>query len=95
MQVAFFLPGNFSFTAEKISWPSANRLYNYSADSISLDSAKRSAYIKKFLIDPLLSEDAFVKSLPTQDDRFDFVLSNLSRYHELNMQQLFNEQYYS
>lgn len=86
----FLFARQFFFYSENISWPSADRLYHYSADSISLDSEKRSAYIKKFLIDPQLSEDAFVKSLPVQNDRFDFVLASI-QVHHIDMQQLFKE----
>jgi hypothetical protein len=77
-------------TCEKFSWPSKNRLYNYSAGSISLNTASNSVQVKKFLVDPTLKEDAFVKSLPTQDDRFDFSISNID-IRNANMQELFNE----
>jgi hypothetical protein len=65
-------------------------LYNYSADSISLSTASGSAQIKRFVIDPALREDAFVKSLSTQDDRFNFQINNI-RIHQINLQELFNE----
>ncbi len=77
-------------TSEKISWPSKNKLYDYSADSVSLTSASGSAYVKKFLINPTLNENAFVKSLPTQDDRFDFAINDIG-IHDLDMHALFNE----
>ncbi len=77
-------------SCEKASWPSKNGQYNYSADSISLNTATASAQIKKFVIDPILREDAFVKSLSTQDDRFDFQVNNI-RIHQMNMQKLFSE----
>jgi len=77
-------------SCEKVSWPSNNGLYNYSADSVLLNTASSSAQIKKFVINPVLREDAFVKSLSTQDDRFDFQINNI-RVHQINMQELFNE----
>lgn len=75
---------------EKFSWRSANRLYNYSVDSVSLNSVSNVINVKRFHIDPTLSEDAFVKSLPAQDDRFDFTFSNI-RIRNADIRQLFNE----
>jgi len=77
-------------TCEKFSWSSKNRLYNYSADSIALNTASNLVRIKKFLVDPTLREEAFVKSLPTQDDRFDFSFNDID-IRNVNMQELFNE----
>jgi len=76
--------------SEKISFPSLDQPYTYTIDSISLNSNTSTAYAKKFRIVPLLKENAFVKSLPTQDDRFDFSINNI-RIRNLDFQQLFNE----
>ncbi len=76
--------------SEKISFPSENQPYNYEIDSISLNSITNSAYVKKFRINPTMNEDAFVKSLATQDDRFDFSINNI-RMRNLDIHQLFNE----
>ena len=76
--------------SEKISFPSEDQPYNYVIDSVSLNSINNTAYAKKFRIVPLLKEDAFVKSLPTQDDRFDFSINNI-RIKGLDAPQLFNE----
>lgn len=76
--------------SEKIAWSSPDRLYNYSADSISLNTNSGSVQVKKFLFDPTLREEAFVKSLPVQDDRFDFTINNIDIRH-VDMQELFNE----
>jgi hypothetical protein len=78
------------FACEKISWLSKNKLYNYSADSVSLNTVLKSVQVKKFHINPTLKEDAFVKSLPAQDDRFDFSINNVD-IRNVNMQELFNE----
>ncbi len=75
---------------EKFSWRSGNGLYNYSVDSVSLNSVSNSISVKQFSIDPTLNEDAFVKSLPTQDDRFDFTFSNI-RISNADIRQLFSE----
>jgi hypothetical protein len=76
--------------SEKISFPSEDRPYNYVIDSVSLNSMTNSVHVKKFSINPLLGENAFVKSLPTQDDRFDFSINNI-RLRNLDIHQLFNE----
>lgn len=76
--------------SEKISFSSEDQPYNYIADSISINSTANSASIKRFRINPTMNEDAFVKSLPTQDDRFDFSINNL-RMRNLDIHQLFNE----
>ena len=78
-------------SAERISWASDNGLYTYVSDSIVINTPERSAYAKNFLIKPTLSENAFVKSPPTQDDRFDFSINRIAIYN-LNMPELFNEQ---
>ncbi|HKO80430.1 MAG TPA: hypothetical protein VJU78_08550, partial [Chitinophagaceae bacterium] len=77
-------------TCEKISFPSNDQPYNYVVDSLSVNSTTDFAYAKKFRVEPTLKENAFVKSLPAQDDRFDFSLNNI-RIQNLNVKQLFNE----
>lgn len=62
---------------ESLSWSSANKLYKYTAKNISLSSVARAARVQSFAMAPQLGEDAFVKSLPTQDDRFDFSLRDI------------------
>lgn len=88
----FLFSKHFSISSENISWFSPDKLYNYKADSISISSASKSAAIKRFVIEPQLNEEAFVKNLPTQDDRFDFALNNIGVHH-INMQELFNENF--
>ncbi len=75
---------------EKISFASTDRPYNYVLDSVSLHSAGNTGSVKKFRMIPLMNENAFVKSLPTQDDRFDFTLREI-HMKNLNIPQLFNE----
>ncbi|MET0638373.1 MAG: hypothetical protein ABWZ25_20255 [Chitinophagaceae bacterium] len=74
----------------EVRWSSKNNLYKYGADSVELRSVSSSVSIKRFFIDPQLKEDAFVKSLPTQDDRFDFSVSKIS-ITGINFPELFNE----
>lgn len=79
-----------SINCDKLSWLSANNLYRYGADTLSISSAGNSVYVKKFYIAPQLAEDAFVRSLPTQDDRFDFSVKDI-RITNINFNQLLNE----
>ena len=73
-----------------VRWSSKNNLYHYGADSIRLNSASRTVDIHRFYIDPQLPEDAFVRSLPTQDDRFDFAVNGI-RITGIDYLGLFNE----
>lgn len=61
----------------KIAWPSPNSLYDYVAENVSLNSTAGTLSVNQILIDPRLGENAFVNSLPTQDDRFDFSFNNI------------------
>ncbi len=49
-----------------------------------------SIQLRRFVIEPTLKENAFVKSLPTQDDRFDFSINHID-IKNVNMPALFNE----
>jgi hypothetical protein len=79
-----------TLTCEKISFRSDKRPYNYVFDSVALNSITQTGAAKRIRIIPLMAENAFVKSLPTQDDRFDFTINN-SRLVNLNIHELFNE----
>ncbi len=77
-------------SAEHVSWTSDDNLYNFVSDSLLINTHDRSAYINSFLIKPTLGENAFVKKLKTQDDRFDFSFGRIS-IHNLDIPGLFNE----
>ncbi|MBL0130711.1 MAG: hypothetical protein IPP43_05980 [Chitinophagaceae bacterium] len=77
-------------TCNKLAWSSADKLYNYSADSISIYSVTRDLRIKSFRVVPTLPEEAFVKALPTQADRFDFSVSPI-HIRNINLPQLLEE----
>ena len=74
----------------KIAWPSPNRLYDYIAENISLNSAVRTLSVNQILIRPRLGENAFVNALPTQDDRFDFSFNNVV-FSGIDIQKLSDE----
>ena len=61
----------------KIAWPSPNRLYDYIAKNISLNSTAGTLLVNQILISPRLEENAFVNAIPTQDDRFNFSINNV------------------
>jgi hypothetical protein len=77
-------------TCGKVAWASGNKLYNCSADGISMSSVSRDFRIKNFRMAPTLNEEAFVLAIPTQDDRFDFSVSNI-QLQNINLSQLFEE----
>lgn len=79
-----------SFSCNKMSWTSADKLYNYSIDGISINSVSRNLHIKSFRAVPTLNEEAFVKALPTQSDRYDYTLRNIE-IQNINLLQLFEE----
>lgn len=79
-----------ALSCSKLSWASANRLYHFSADSVQTNSTNRQITVARFRIDPTLAEDAFVRSLPTQDDRFDFNIHRID-FRNIDIRRLFDE----
>jgi hypothetical protein len=79
-----------SLRCGEFSWRSKKQPYGYMVDSLFLHSGLKSLYIKGFHINPLMGEDAFVKSLPTQDDRFDFTIKEINM-SGIDMAQLLQE----
>ncbi|MEO7984651.1 MAG: hypothetical protein ABI688_11260, partial [Bacteroidota bacterium] len=72
-----FFAAESSFSCRKINWSSANKLYTYAAENIAANSVSRHLSIKSFRIIPTLNEDAFVKAVPVQTDRFELSLKNI------------------
>lgn len=72
-----FFARQVSASAESITWKADNRPYRYEVKNMSMSSESRMTWVSSFEIIPLLGEDAFVKSLSTQDDRFDFSFRNI------------------
>jgi hypothetical protein len=81
-----------SIACGKTSWSSPKGLYNYSFDTLDIHSVSRHLVIKSFRMTPTLNEEAFVKSLPTQDDRFDFYIDNI-QVKNVSLPQLFEENF--
>ncbi len=79
-----------NITCGKLAWASPDKLYTYSAAVISMNSLSRDLTIKSFRMLPALNEEAFVKALPAQGDRFDLSVSNIEMKN-IDLQQLFEE----
>jgi hypothetical protein len=79
-----------SVNAGRISWAAANKRYSYRAENLMLSSNSQDLTIEKFSMDPSMNEQAFVNSIPTQDDRFDFSFNRIS-LKNIDLQKLFNE----
>ncbi len=75
---------------KRIVWPSPDKLYSYNAENISLNSDNGKLSVKHFFVRPKLNEDAFVNTIPTQDDRLDFSFNNIV-FSGLDIQKLFDE----
>ena len=67
-----------SVNAGSVKWSSPDNLYHYGLDSVSLNTSESGVDVGRFYLEPQLGESAFVHSLPTQDDRFHFILRNIS-----------------
>ncbi len=76
-----------SINSNTLAWTSDDKLYKYHAGNLSLNSGSRQLWIKSFRVVPSLTEEAFVKAVPTQTDRFDFSASNIL-FQNLNLQEL-------
>jgi hypothetical protein len=74
----------------KIAWPSPDKLYNYDAENIYLNSREGQLLVNHFFVRPRLNETAFVNAIPTQDDRLDFSFNNIV-FSGIDMQTLLDE----
>ena len=74
----------------KIAWPSPDRLYNYDAENIYLNTKQSQLHVRQFFVRPRLNETAFVNAIPTQDDRFDFSFNNIV-FSGVDIQKLLDE----
>lgn len=63
---------------ESLSWFSDDKRYKFHARNVISNSTSRDVHIDEFVLDPLKSEQDFVNSIPTQDDRLDFRFSDIT-----------------
>ncbi len=75
---------------EKISWTEMAKRYAFTIRNISFNSDTAYMHIGNIDIIPQLSEDAFVKSMPFQSDRFDMHYTNIKLLH-VDCRELMNE----
>ena len=80
--------------ASGISWKSREKPYLFGLDSVHLNSTSKQVRIGGFHIDPLLAEDAFIRSLPRQEDRFDFSIKGIT-ISNMDFPALFNEEIFA
>jgi hypothetical protein len=86
-----FFSKHLSVSVKEVKWSSPNGLYNYNLSNSLVHSSAREIQISKFSIDPVLPEDAFVRRIGTQDDRYDFSFQNI-RLCNVDVQKLMNEE---
>lgn len=63
---------------ESLNWFSDDKRYKFHARNVISNSTSRDVHIDEFVLDPLKSEQDFVNSIPTQDDRLDFRFSDIT-----------------
>ena len=85
-----FFSKQFRMHAGKVVWHSNNQMYNYNVLNMSMESKPGELKIEKFLVIPIMGEDAFVKALPYQDDRFDFTFEGI-HVNNVNPDKLIDE----
>lgn len=76
--------------SNEFKWTMPGTPYRMQVDSLYLQSDKNLIYLKGFHFKPELKEDAFVKSRPYQDDRFDFSFNEIV-LRGVDMQSLLKE----
>jgi hypothetical protein len=81
---------NISLTAAKIEWSNRKKTYRYQVDNVNLNSAEKKVVIGKAVIDPLLSEAAFMNRARAQIDRFDILFDSI-RLHNVDYRKLLKE----
>jgi hypothetical protein len=86
-----FFAKHFQFNCGGFSWKDNDRPYRFAVENVAFNSSDKNVSIKQFQMIPLLDEDAFVKAMRTQDDRFDFTLKDI-RIRQVDYKQLLEEQ---
>jgi hypothetical protein len=74
----------------KIAWPSPNRLYDYIAKNISLNSTANTLFVRSNSCSPTVGRKCICKCNPNQDDRFNFSFNNVV-FSGVDMRKLSNE----
>ncbi len=78
-------------SCKQLDWTSPDKLYKFGLADVSLSSVSKELKVGRFAMYPSMGEDAFVKALPFQDDRFDFTVNNIT-LQGIDIHQLFEEE---
>jgi hypothetical protein len=77
-------------TCKKITWDSEDGLYRYAAKQMTMNTQSKQLHADTLLLDPLYSEEAFMKEHKVQKDRYHFNIHNI-KIDGLNFYQLFTK----
>lgn len=72
---------NLDMSCDEIAFPSKNKRYRFHVEGVKFASRNDVLHIRQVKIIPQLPEDAFVRSLPVQKDRYDFSFEDVSLVH--------------
>jgi hypothetical protein len=72
-----FFAKHIQLSCDGFSWKDSKRPYRLAVENVAFNSTEKDILIKQFRLIPLLDEDAFVKAMRTQDDRFDFTFKDI------------------
>jgi hypothetical protein len=86
----FLFAKEINFGCEKISWHASSNLYQYTVNQLKFNSTDKNLTIQHVNINPQLSEDAFVKAMRFQSDRFNINFNDIS-IKNVSARQLMNE----
>lgn len=77
-----------------LKWLSDDGMYNFNIDSLSLQSVNKTISFQQFTMKPVLSEDAFTKTLRFATDRFHLSVTKM-KIINTDFQKLFNEEIFA
>ena len=81
---------NVVLSAGKAEWLNKKKLYHYEVDNVVLNSSTRTLSISRMRMDPLLSENDFMKRVGVQIDRFDLAFDSIN-FFNVNVPYFFKE----
>lgn len=82
------------FTCDRINYPSDNKMSRYNISTVQGDIINGTLQVRQFDIQPLLSEDAFVKNAGTQKDRVEMHMSGIN-FTGVNFRTMFDRGFYA
>lgn len=85
-----FFSRSVSLTCDSLFWNTDDGLYKIGGDTLMLNSSDNTIRLNRFYVKPFLPEDAFVHKVPTQVDRLDFSVQQIT-VNEVDFLKLFDE----